>query len=158
MTIGVSTWRWLASLCVTSLCTIASSVYAHEPDRRATECLGLAMYWEARGEGTKGMKAVGAVVLNRVASEHFPDAVCEVVFEGGEKPPCQFSWWCDGKSDRPRNLQQWRAALKTAEGLLARRSQDPTRGALFFHSTSIKSSWHKKRKRTAKIGRHVFYR
>ncbi len=127
-------------------------------DQRAQECLGLAIYWEARGEGSRGMQAVGSVVLNRVASKRFPNDVCAVVYQGGETPPCQFSWWCDGKSDRPRHISQWQAALTTAEDLLASRSRDITRGALYFHSTSVRPSWHKKLKRTVKIGNHIFYR
>ncbi len=116
------------------------------------------MYWEARGEGLAGMLAVGSVVMNRVESQHFPDTVCQVVHEGGETPPCQFSWWCDGKSDRPRNLKQWQAARETAESMLAARFHDPTDGALFFHSAGIDASWHKSRQLTTQIGNHLFYR
>jgi N-acetylmuramoyl-L-alanine amidase len=124
----------------------------------ATHCLSLAMYWEARGEGRRGMMAVGSVVLNRVQSHQFPNSICSVVYEGGEKPPCQFSWWCDGKSDRPRNRSQWLAAQDVSETLLSNASSDPTGGALFFHSASIRSPWHRTRDRTAKIGNHIFYR
>jgi spore germination cell wall hydrolase CwlJ-like protein len=45
------------------------------------------------------MRAVASVIFNRVADQRFPNSVCGVVQEGGESPPCQFSWWCDGKSD-----------------------------------------------------------
>ena len=127
-------------------------------NNKAKNCLALAMYWEARGEGERGMLAVGSVVLNRVENRQFPNSVCEVVYEGGETPPCQFSWWCDGKSDRPRNQMQWRAALNVADKLLSNQTHDPTGGALFFHSASIKSSFHRKRQRTARIGNHIFYR
>jgi N-acetylmuramoyl-L-alanine amidase len=125
---------------------------------RSAECLALAMYWEARGEGTLGMQAVGSVVLNRVRHRDFPDSVCGVIFQGGETPPCQFSWWCDGRSDRPRDAKQWRHAVRTAQGLLRRRSRDPTRGALYFHSTSVNSKWHRRQQATVRIGGHRFYR
>ena len=62
------------------------------PDPESQHCLALAMYWEARGEGRQGMLAVGSVVLNRVRDQRFPNSVCGVVYEGGEKPPCQFSF------------------------------------------------------------------
>ena len=114
------------------------------------------MYWEARGEGRTGMLAVGSVVLNRVADDRFPDTACGVVYQGGETPPCQFSWWCDGKSDRPTHQAAWNASRKLAGDLLAERPGDPTHGALFFHNTSIDSPW--RRQRTARIGNHVFYR
>ncbi len=118
--------------------------------------MALAMYWEARGEGARGMAAVGHVVLNRVRSNAFPDSPCDVVFQGGETPPCQFSWWCDGKSDRPDQLAQWHAALATADAVLDRRIDDPTDGALFFHAAGVKRPW--KRTQTARIGGHIFYR
>ena len=119
-------------------------------------CLALAMYWEARGEGRQGMIAVGWTVLNRVRSEHFPSTPCEVVHQGGEQPPCQFSWWCDGKSDRPREGRNWSLAQMIAADLLTNPPPDPTAGATFFHATSVRSPWDLER--TARIGRHVFYR
>ena len=118
--------------------------------------MALAMYWEARGEGQRGMVAVGHVIMNRVKSPQFPDNVCHVVHQGGETPPCQFSWWCDGKSDTPRDAVQWKKAVAAANDVLLQRVADPTRGALFFHSTRIERPW--QRPRTAQIGGHVFYR
>jgi N-acetylmuramoyl-L-alanine amidase len=114
------------------------------------------MYWEARGEGQDGMKAVGSVVLNRVEDERFPDDPCAVVYQGGETPPCQFSWWCDGKSDRPTHEGLWQTSLALSTDLLNDRPADPTYGALFFHNTSIGKPW--KRTRTTRIGNHIFYR
>ncbi len=145
----------LLMLSVASL--FAANGWAHSTSRPA-ECLALAMYWEARGEGTLGMQAVGSVVLNRVAHRKFPDSVCGVVFQGGETPPCQFSWWCDGKSDRPANATQWRHAVRTAEKLLANRRTDQTRGALYFHTASVRSQWHRRQRPTVRIGNHLFYR
>jgi spore germination cell wall hydrolase CwlJ-like protein len=121
-------------------------------------CLALAMYWEARSEGREGMRAVASVVLNRVESDDFPDTPCEVVHEGGETPPCQFSWWCDGRSDAPRDSKQWQTAVALAAQMLSNRGEDPTRGALFFHSAAIPMPWGVERTLTARILRHVYYR
>lgn len=121
-------------------------------------CMALNLYWEARGEGVHGMTAVGWVVLNRMQSRHFPATVCDVVYEGGETPPCQFSWWCDGRSDQPTEKASWRQAQEVATALLHRPGFDPTHGSLFYHSTAIRSPWLRQRQRTAQIGRHVFYR
>jgi N-acetylmuramoyl-L-alanine amidase len=121
-------------------------------------CLALSIYWEARGEGRRGMVAVGWTVLNRVQSQFFPGTPCAVVHQGGEQPPCQFSWWCDGRSDRPRNLADWSKSLLVASELLLDPPPDPTGGSLFYHSVSIKTPWKQKRVRTARIGAHVFYR
>ncbi len=120
------------------------------------QCLALAMYHEARGDGREGMEAVGWVVLNRVANPDFPDSVCDVVTEGGPTPPCQFSWWCDDLSNEPKEPDSWRLALDVAKELLRRPRRDPTRQALFFHSISIAAPW--RRPKTAQIGDHIFYR
>ena len=69
-------------------------------------CLALALYWEARGEPKQGKIAVGWTILKRERSPEFPSSVCGVVFDGGETPPCQFSWGCDGKSDYPADRAQ----------------------------------------------------
>ena len=124
--------------------------------RDEQHCLALNMYWEARGEGRQGMIAVGWTVLNRVRSRQFAATPCEIIRQGGEQPPCQFSWWCDGKSDLPRDQNSWRSAQIIAADLLVNPPPDPTHGALYFHSTSIRPPW--QRDRTVQIGRHVFYR
>jgi N-acetylmuramoyl-L-alanine amidase len=127
-----------------------------EVDAKSQQCLAMALYWEARGEGREGMLAVSSVVLNRIEDERFPDSVCGVLQEGGESPPCQFSWWCDGKSDAPTNQTTWSEVDSLAHTFLATRPQDPTDGALFNHATSIQRPW--RRQLTAQIGNHIFYR
>jgi N-acetylmuramoyl-L-alanine amidase len=139
-------------------CCHGEAVLAADGRAEAVDCLALAMYWEAKTEGAAGMRAVGQVVLNRVAHPKFPGTVCEVVRQGGEQPPCQFSWWCDGKSDTPTEARSWALAQRLARSLLADRARDPTRGALFFHSVRIAKPWVLPRQRTVQIGRHVFYR
>ena len=128
------------------------------PLEREHHCLALALYWEARGEPELGMVAVGWTILNRTRSRDFPATPCGVVFEGGEDPPCQFSWWCDGKSDRPRDRRSWVRAQVVAAELLTEPPPDPTHGALFFHSAGVDIPWARPRKRTARIGNHIFYR
>jgi spore germination cell wall hydrolase CwlJ-like protein len=127
-----------------------------EVDARTQRCLAQVIYWEARGEGQQGMVAVASVVLNRVEDNRFPDTVCGVVYQGGESPPCQFSWWCDGKTDYPTNQTKWAETNSLANTILTARPLDPTDGALFYHNTSIQDPWH--RPLTARIGSHIFYR
>lgn len=121
-------------------------------------CLSLALYWEARGESPRGMIGVGWTILNRTNSPHFPGTPCAVIYQGGEQRPCQFSWWCDGKSDRPRDRRSWSRARVIAADLLTKPPPDPTHGALFYHSTTIRTPWKRKRTRTVRIGNHIFYR
>jgi spore germination cell wall hydrolase CwlJ-like protein len=141
---------------------IVATLYAPDTNARSLQdeqqCLALAMYWEARGEGRKGMIAVGWTVLNRSRNEHFPASPCEVIYQGGERGRCQFSWWCDGKSDRPQNRDSWTRARIIAAELLTDPPRDPTGGALFYHSRSIPVPWKRRRVRTARIGNHIFYR
>jgi N-acetylmuramoyl-L-alanine amidase len=123
-----------------------------------SQCLALALYWEAKSEGRDGMLAVASVVLNRVAHPEFPSTVCAVVKQGGERPSCQFSWWCDGRSDTPTEAGPWALAQELAVELLNDPPEDPTGGALFFHSAGIEAPWREERARTVQLGRHVFYR
>jgi spore germination cell wall hydrolase CwlJ-like protein len=115
--------------------------------------MALNMYHEARGEGRIGMLAVGWVVLNRMADGAYPDTVRAVIYQG-----CQFSWVCDRISDRPRDPQAWRRAVKTAADLLRRPRIDPTRGALWYHASWVRDPGFGPRVEEARrIGRHVFY-
>jgi N-acetylmuramoyl-L-alanine amidase len=138
--------------------SLADRAEARAVDRAAAECLALALYFEARAEGADGMQAVAAVVLNRVRHPGFPNDVCAVIRDGGEQPPCQFSWWCDGRSDHPTEPEAWARAQQVASHVLEHGAPDRTRGALFFHTTDIKTPWRKRREPTARIGRHIFYR
>ena len=132
---------------------------AVQPDADPRQCLALALYWEAGGEGREGMAAVASVVLNRRAHPDFPSAVCEVVYQGGTDPGCQFRFWCDGKSDTPRDAGIWALAREIAAETLEGRTADPTGGALFFHSAALGAApWRRPRERTVQIGQHVYYR
>jgi len=123
------------------------------------ECLALNIYFEARGEPEVGQLAVGHVVMNRVSSKRFPGTVCEVVQQGGalRRYRCQFSWWCDGRSDTPGNKRLWEKSAELALNVYWGRSADPTEGALWYHADYVKPYWRKKFERGPKIGRHIFY-
>jgi N-acetylmuramoyl-L-alanine amidase len=122
------------------------------------QCLAMAIYWEARGEGRQGMIAVGWTIMNRARSHQFPQTPCAVVYQGNEYGQCQFSWWCDGKSDRPTDRKSWTKSLIIAAELIVNPPRDPTNGALFYHSNRISRPWVRPRTLTARVGRHIFYR
>ncbi len=123
------------------------------------ECLALTIYFEARGESDEGKLAVGHVVMNRAENPLFPREVCKVVRQGGDKLlyHCQFSWWCDGRSDRPRNRQAWAKSRALAGSVYWDYSRDPTAGALWYHADYVRPSWRRDLIPGPKIGRHVFY-
>ncbi len=135
------------------------------PDPTKTElvdldCLALNIYFEARGEALDGKRAVGHVVLNRVADEGFPDTICQVIRQGGEevRHKCQFSWWCDGRSDRPADQLAWRESREVAWEVLRGATKDPTRGALWYHAAYVQPPWSETKVKSRQIGQHVFYR
>lgn len=143
--------------CLAGMFALAASAVATADDPR--QCLATTLYFEARAQDEAGMTAVGQVVLNRVASDEFPDRVCAVVREGGETPPCQFAYWCDGRSDRPdADDPDWALARQVADRLLERRPRDRTGKALFFHSADIEPPWVLPRQRTTRVGDNIFYR
>ncbi len=121
--------------------------------------MAMNIYFEARGEPLLGKIAVGHVVLNRVADKRFPGHVCKVIRQGGEKRRhrCQFSWWCDGKSDRPRDETAWYDAVFVAHLIRLGVTIDPTKGALWYHAVTVRPNWASQMHREAKIGRHIFY-
>lgn len=121
-------------------------------------CLARTVYFEARDDGRAGMEAVAAVVMNRVRDPEFPNDVCAVVKDGGEAPPCQFAYWCDGRSDQPENEELWALARDVAGHALDGALADPTGDALFFHSRGADAPFHEERTLTAEIGSHLFYR
>ncbi len=123
------------------------------------DCLALNIYFEARGEPRLGQIAVGHVVLNRVVDRRFPATVCGVIRQGGEKVlnRCQFSWWCDGRSDQPRDAEAWQESRTLARKVYWGYAEDPTTGALWYHALSVSPYWGKKLTRGPKIGQHLFY-
>lgn len=124
----------------------------------ALTCLARTVYWEAKGEGPRGMNAVAHVVLNRVAHPQYPDDVCGVIKQGGRVAPCQFSWYCDTRPNKAREPKAYARAHEIAWRALNGQTDDPTSGANMFHNPTVKPSWTTKAKRTAVIGNHIFYR
>jgi spore germination cell wall hydrolase CwlJ-like protein len=126
---------------------------------RDIKCLAQNIYFEARSEPLDGKLAVGHVVLNRVADSRYPASICEVVRQGGEEPlnKCQFSWWCDGRSDRPKNLDAWKQSMVLARVIFWGYSEDPTGGALWYHAKYVRPYWRRKLPIGPVIGTHIFY-
>jgi spore germination cell wall hydrolase CwlJ-like protein len=129
-----------------------------EIDKKQLTCLAKNVYFESRGESDKGMLAVAHVTINRAQHKHFPRSICGVVQQKNEGM-CQFSWYCDGESDRIRDRLAWIRSMKIAFQALTGQSPDPTHGALYFHNFRIaEPEWSKRFRRTTTIGSHSFYR
>ena len=127
--------------------------------RQQIECLATTIYFEARGEPDAGKLAVGHVVMNRVASDDYPDTVCQVMKQGGAKKlhRCQFSFYCDGRSDDPKDKAAWRHSQALARAVFWDFSPDPTGGARWYHADYVSPAWRNHFDKGPVIGQHVFY-
>ncbi|WP_299436102.1 cell wall hydrolase [uncultured Rhodospira sp.] len=125
-------------------------------------CLALNDYWEARGQDVRARVAVAQVVLNRARDPRYPDSICGVVTENRSARPrlCQFSWYCDGRSDTPTETEAWRQSVLLAKSLLTRNNaiSDLTGGALWYHNRNVDPDWSGRLEFAARVGDHYFYR
>ena len=131
----------------------------------ARECLADNIYFEARNQGFAGWVAVAQVTLNRVRDDRFPNTICEVVkqgltYESGFpiRDKCQFSWYCDGKSDTILNLEVYDKILGLADYLIPNGYFDITDGATHYHADYVRPDWAKTKTKTIEIEDHIFYR
>jgi len=140
------------------------------------ECLAKNIYFEAGVESTAGKLAVANVTINRAANKNYPNTICGVVQEGihyynaqkNEHFPvrdrCQFSWYCDGLLDEPREGKTWESAQELAERVLVNHYDkaliDITDGATHYHANWMEKypKWSKQKKVMASIDRHIFYK
>lgn len=122
-------------------------------DVKEVGCLADNIYFESLIEPVAGQIAVGNVTMNRVASKHFPNTVCEVVWQKK-----QFSWTHDGKSDKPLAGKKYDDIYKLAEMVYTSKLTDITEGSTFYHANYVNPAWAKKMDRkVVEIGRHIFY-
>lgn len=129
-------------------------------------CLAQNVYFEARGSSFADQVAVADVVLNRVDSARYPDTVCDVVQQAKmaknglpKRNQCQFSWYCDGKSDWPTNKDAWANAQYIAYSMIHNDAFiGLTEGALNYHADYVAPKWAKKLKLVGQIGSHIYYR
>lgn len=146
-------------------------------------CMALNIYHESRSDNLAGQYAVADVVLNRVHDDRYPNTICEVVKQAKVKESwktkqdpelpeeqrkyipirnmCQFSWWCDGKSDEPKDETGWAQAQYVAGAILySNKYIGITEGATHYHATYVKPRWAHDRgmNHIGRIGAHIFYR
>jgi len=126
---------------------------------RDLDCLTRAAYYEARGEGADGMRAVTQVVLNRVRHSAFPSSVCGVVYQGSNRSTgCQFSFTCNGAMRGAVNRAAWNRARDIASEALSGKVYAAVGTATHFHTTSVSPGWRNRLVRVTQVGDHYFYR
>lgn len=131
------------------------------------QCMVANLYFEARGEGYEGMKAVAAVTLNRVKSKKYPPNICAVVFQRK-----QFSWthqkrWVhiqrimqgDTSGMKAQDVKAYNLAAKVALRSVRGALKVPKlEGSMYYHAVYVNPKWAGKMQRIARVGTHVFYR
>jgi spore germination cell wall hydrolase CwlJ-like protein len=146
---------------------------------RALRCLAFVVWAEARGDGVAGMRAVVAVVMNRIRSPAYPAHPCEVIGQTGAfepvakdghraialalrrhalvpfpRPPSAV----DAAALQVGRLMVWNLAHRAVH-------PDPTSGATHFLAPEVLRArgqslprWAGTFQRTARIGGHHFFR
>jgi N-acetylmuramoyl-L-alanine amidase len=169
-------------LCLVSLIAFFSSSKAVVSPSSSTDnlfaqqeidCLALNIYHEARNQSVAGQYAVALVTLNRTLDYRYADTVCGVIRQGKHVPSwkdptvmvpvrhqCQFSWYCDGKSDEIMNVPLYRQIHALAKKIYYgyHNSIDITNGATHYHSVAVNPHWRGEVIKTTKIDDHIFYR
>ena len=131
----------------------------HNTAQNQYKCLAQAIYFEARGEPIEGQVAVAQVVMNRLSDPRYPRTICGVVYQNEtRRHRCQFSFACDGKSDRPRNGVAWMRAKYIATLAMSGMLENVVGKSTHYHATYSHPVWANDLSRTVKVGRHVFYR
>ncbi len=108
--------------------------------------LARTIYAEGRGEPYTGQVAIGAVVLNRIRSNQFPNTLSGVVYQKHA-----FTAVSDGQINLTPNDTAMKAAKDAINGW------DPTGGALYYYNPAVATSaWIFDRQTVTVIGKHVF--
>ena len=144
-------------------------------------CLAMNVYHEAKSEPLAGQYAVADVTINRTLDTRYPNTVCEVVMQARMKESwktkqypdlpnserkyipvrnkCQFSWYCDGKSDAVRDGDAWRKAQEVAYRIVVEKKyRGITEGSTHYHATYVSPRWAKSFDLVGRVGAHIFYR
>ena len=132
-------------------------------------CLAQNIYFEGRNQDDRAMVAIGQVTINRQLSSSFPDTICDVVQQGPldgsamTRHRCQFSWYCDGKSDVvPVNqdyaeVKAWERAQAIAHYVFYVAEHDITAGSTYYHANYVEPFWVASMELVAEVGSHLFY-
>jgi len=153
-------------------------------DIKELYCLSTNIFFESRGEPLIGQIAVAQVVRNRVKNNNFPDTYCKVITEGPIKESwktrqhkylkmderiyypiknkCQFSWYCDGRSDKIKLYNKsskdlWKTSIATSMLVYFNLDRTLIGNSLHYYAhKKVYPFWAKKVKNKIIIGNHTF--
>ena len=157
-------------------------VVAIELEAKELYCLAQNIFFEAGNQSLEGMAADADVTINRLTNARYPDTICGVVKQGLKHPDgqmkrykCQFSWYCDGKSDTVPSTSAtlneginsaWINSQDIAYAMLLEYELSQitwlgiTQGSTHYHANYVVPNWVEDRgmKRVKQIGSHIFYK
>lgn len=127
----------------------AEDTYTEEPSEETVtsastddvSLLAALIYCEAGNQSREGKVAVGAVVMNRIASSFYPGSIREVVYQSGQFSPAG-SGWLDQVLASGAPDDCYEAAQAALNG------ENPVPGALYFNTGAGRGT---------KIGAHWLY-
>lgn len=109
--------------------------------------LAEAIYFEARSEILACQIIVAQSIMNRVDQDRFPDTIKEVIHQTGwskkyNKEVCQYSYTCDGKSNKMTNIKSEIRSYQVASMVLLGEVPDLSEGADHYYAHDIATpSW-----------------
>jgi len=102
------------------------AVKAQETAKYNQELLASVIFCEAGNQSYEGQVAVGAVVMNRINSDKFPDTMEEVIYQSGQFVPAMTGWL-----DKVRASSSYtESAMKAAKDAIM--GVNPIGNCLFF--------------------------
>ncbi len=121
------------------------------------ECLSRTVYWESKGQGDRGMALVAQTTINRVNSEkkYFPNTICQVIKQRIGRS-CAYSFYCDGKSDRPVELDEYKKAKDIAQRAINGEYKNLS-SALYFKKCNVVSGFFNKLRYLGREKAHCYY-
>ncbi len=153
-------------------------------DRQDLQYLALTMWGEARSHGEAGMRAVGHVIKNRTDHNRWGNNIKDVVkqrkqfscWNPGDANKAKMEQMLEIDrifQEKPEGFDEWEkkflqssefreykafvAAKEIARDILKDRDSDPTKGALFYHTTAVNPDWAKGQTPISQVANHVFY-
>ena len=123
------------------------------------DCVKSILWFEARNQSFKGMKAVLSVVVNRYNNKNYPSTFCKI-----ESQPKQFSYVVRGRKPKivVKNEQDEKAFEKVSElaynAVVGSFKPIFPSTVLHYARKEIENEWTRRIDRYSKVDDHVFYK
>lgn len=158
--------KFIQKLTLIFICTL---LFFHTTEAKAQDsfnndemiCLSTALYFEARGEGYVGLRAVGHAIIKR--SHNRDLTICQTITEPSRNSnyrACAFSFYCDNKPEIITDIEAWNLSKTIAFRLLDGQYPFSSVGeADHYLRCDIRHKiwWAKRMQMTARVQSHCFF-